>query len=49
MALAAQAWREHKESGGHYARKDGTVSAAEAKNYKHKHDGSNPECRVCVL
>ena len=26
MGLAAKAWREHKQSGGHYARKDGTVS-----------------------
>ena len=25
MADAAKAWHEHKQSGGHYARKDGTV------------------------
>ena len=33
---------------GHYARKDGTVSAAEAKKYKHKHNRSNPECLVSL-
>ena len=42
MALAAKAWREHKQSGGHFARKDGTVSASEKKKYKHTHEGPNP-------
>ena len=42
MAMAAKAWREHKQSGGHFARKDGTVSDAERKKYKHTHDGPNP-------
>ena len=46
MALAAKAWREHKQSGGHFARKDGTVSESEKKKYKHSHEGLNPstEC-----
>ena len=39
MALAAKAWREHKQSGGHFARKDGTVSESEKKKYKHTHEG----------
>ena len=42
MAMAAKAWREHKQSGGHFARKDGTVSDTERKKYKHTHDGPNP-------
>ena len=42
MALAAKAWREHKQTGGHFARKDGTVSDAERRKYKHTHDGPNP-------